>query len=291
MELGLRLVITETPPAWLLYPKTYGLKGIVINNDIDGLISGLIVSHYTGLPIVAMFDYKAIWYSIEHKEHQLEELLFVDSDIQKSGVRSVGNHVTMINRSDRTNPLNYNLNNRHYIALNNNFHKHYAGSTALMVASAFKHMPNTREGKRLLMFADGTFKIPINFKDKLGKPNDKIVLEWLERLALENDLADLLTYSKTDHEYEEYMQLLQTIEYDKREFNVSEDGMFLMPKEKVATICDMLNVSADVPTKFKKIKEMKAVHINGVDGIIMPSNFFARTIASKRRMLLCYLQE
>lgn len=295
-ELGL-IEPKISPPAWLLSPQEYGLKGIVLNNDIDGVQSGLIVSHYTGLPIVAMFDYKHLWYSEEHERYDLHELLFIDSDINKDGIYSVGNHVTMLNRYDKVNPLNYNLNNKYRIARNHNYYEHYAGSTALMVASAFNHLPSSIDGQRLLMFADGTFKIPMNFRDRYNRPNDKIIIKWLERLDFHEELSSLLVYSEDSREYFKYIHLLRSIRYDKSEFNISQEGVFLLQKEKVDTICGLLGVAAHVPTFYKTIKTFNSNYINlsdninSLDGIIdkCPSGeFFAKTFAGKSRMYVCF---
>lgn len=169
--------IKELFPQWCDNIEDY--FSTMLTDDVDGLVSCALLNKIKGYNINYYYDFKNI-YEIEESD---DNSIAVDADIV--GGKCWGNHVTMLSKDDTVNKSSANLNNIFKIS-RTNYTSKFCGSTAIQVWSYYDlPLPETEEGKMLLLCLDVGFKghYSTNFKSTHNK--------WLEHLDFK-ELVEVL---------------------------------------------------------------------------------------------------
>lgn len=142
-------------------------KKCILSPDIDGLLCGLLMSHYLNWEIVGFYDGKVL---IIKTGLQTKDCIFLDMEILRKGIRSVGHHmnVHIINKP----PANYHkimnscINPNHIRGFDRiaNFSSKYPlGTVHLLMYILENKYPGVikikKGGLASLFFADGVWKI------------------------------------------------------------------------------------------------------------------------------------
>lgn len=151
----------------------------VLSPDTDGLLCGLFMSHYLGWHIRGFYDGKIL--ALE-KGFKPKDCVFLDMEIFRPNVRSVGQHMVMYDKDDL--PSNWNnlnqciaANNLRNFDFKNDFKiKYPLGTIHLLLALiGRKHsVAIPKSAVSPLLYADGTFKNQFNYPEN--------VLSWLDFL-------------------------------------------------------------------------------------------------------------
>lgn len=73
-------------------------RDCVLSPDGDGLLCGLLMSHYLGWKIRGFYDGKA---AVIQKGYSARDCVFLDMEIYRAGVRSVGHHMLLVNKKHK----------------------------------------------------------------------------------------------------------------------------------------------------------------------------------------------
>lgn len=141
-----------TLPEWVSKDATYDL---VLTNDIDSLVSCVILKMCKGWDVKYFYDFNTVYYSRQLKRDNAHPRVWVDCCVLKE--RGFDNHVTMLSSEDWINPNLCNLNNVYKISADDYFSK-YNLSTALLVWSIYGlPIPKSEEGKMILLSIDSSY--------------------------------------------------------------------------------------------------------------------------------------
>lgn len=67
-------------------------KEMVIHNDLDGILTGMFLSHYMGWKVVGVYDLETIHISKDFKG-RMEDIIYVDLDVTFKDYKSLGHHI------------------------------------------------------------------------------------------------------------------------------------------------------------------------------------------------------
>ncbi|KLV28662.1 hypothetical protein [Priestia megaterium] len=289
---------------WVFAPADEGLKGIIIQNDLDGLTSGMEYSELTGLPIVGIFDYQRLWFDPKYTDIDPKECVWIDCDVSQSDYYSIGNHVTMASNRDYSAINNFNLSNEFGIhgKRSDIFSYHYTGSTLVMIYAINKKLSALSDsGKRLVAFADGFYNNKVTF------PETKMDV-WLKKLNLYDDLSPVVPQGAHDTaKIAEYGRLIGEINWRKagqwdKPFFVQYDGVvhcefdvdrimkLLNLTEKPAILNATLETAMKFDTGIKNIDEMPSFQDkNGLQSVLnLPNKIFALSFIGSNKILFNY---
>lgn len=159
-------------------------KNCILSPDSDGLLCGLLTSHYLGWNIKGFYDGKIL---IVEKEVRARDCVFLDMEIFREGVKSIGQHMLMYDKDDL--PANWHnfknaiaANNLRNYDFKNDFKLKYPFGTIhlLLGILAQKHAIDIkRDAISPLLYTDGTFKNQFNYPENC--------ISWLEFLAASGD--------------------------------------------------------------------------------------------------------
>ncbi|MBI4159871.1 hypothetical protein HY504_01760 [Candidatus Wolfebacteria bacterium] len=100
-------------------------QNCVLSPDSDGFLCGLFASHYLNWKIRGFYDGKIM---VLEKGFKSKDCIFLDMEVFRKGIRSVGQHMVMFNKKDRL-PKNwsnfddcFSANNTREYDANHNFH-------------------------------------------------------------------------------------------------------------------------------------------------------------------------
>lgn len=150
-----------------LLPKWYQCDeehDLVLSDDIDSLASCAVLNMIKGWKIKYFYDFNTIYASKEIQKRR-NKRCWVDIATYKG--RAFDNHVSKVSEWESWNKSMINLNQMCEVT-NDNYTDKYAGSTLLTVWSVYNiPLPETEEGKMLLMCIDSAYKgfYATNFKD------------------------------------------------------------------------------------------------------------------------------
>lgn len=165
-----------------------GNYNLYMSNDLDSLLSCLYLKHIKGYEVTRFYDF----YNIYETRHNNKEFIGIDMALEQGKVWD--NHITRLNRMDIANPESANINSVSDIN-RKNYRTKYAGSTVLQILSYYNiPLPQSREGKLILLAIDSSFAGYYNsdFKD--------VCLNWLEQLEL-YELIDILKSGTSINEF------------------------------------------------------------------------------------------
>lgn len=141
-----------------LLPKWYQCDeehDLVLSDDIDSLASCAVLNMVKGWKVKYFYDFNAI-YASKKVQKRRNKKCWVDIATYKG--RAFDNHVSRITSWDEWNKDMINLNQMNEVT-NENYTDKYAGSTLLTVWSVYDiPLPETEEGKMLLLCIDSTYK-------------------------------------------------------------------------------------------------------------------------------------
>jgi hypothetical protein len=174
--------IVELHP-WIIQPN----QKCVLSPDSDGLLCGLFMSHYLNWEIAGYYDGKVM---VLDKNYSAKDVVFLDMEICRNGVKSIGHHMLMFNqkyfplvKEKFMNCIQPNL-MRNYDA--KTFRLKYPLATIHLLIgildNTFKRIKLSESAICPLFFTDGTFNVLFSYPEN--------VLDWLKYLrANENGSA------------------------------------------------------------------------------------------------------
>lgn len=158
-------------------------QNCVLSPDSDGLLCGLLMSHYLGWRICGFYDGKVL--AIEEGVSP-QDCVFLDMEIYRPNIRSVGQHMVMYDKEDLPpNWSNFNnciaANNLRNYDFKNDFKLKYPLGTVHMLLSILgqdQTIPIPKSAVSPLLYTDGTFKNQFNYPENC--------LSWLDFLGANN---------------------------------------------------------------------------------------------------------
>src|SRR3989344_3071729 len=225
-ELNYRDLIARYP--WVVERE----QKCVISPDADGILCGLFMSQYLDWEIVGYYDNGK---NLLLKEGvKAEECVFLDTEIYRSNIRSVGQHILLLRLEDTDIDLeNYknclNPNTLRGRTLEENFSKKYPLGTIhllLCVVGTTQAITFAENSFFVILQADGTIN---RFLDKYSEN----LYDWLLFLGVENLQNVLRSIIRKDvnlmdlnKEYVKYVQ--QFVKTKKDKIPISERGELIM---------------------------------------------------------------
>ncbi len=169
-----------------LYPwLTAKGQNAILSPDADGILCGLLMSHYFNWNIVGFYDGETIALK---NSMSVSDCIFLDMDIYREHIRSCGHHMVAYNKNELpTNWGNYSkcINPniiRGFDALHDFPQKYPFGTIhfLLCVGGFAGHINNNLpdESIPILLYADGTFKNLLNYPENCAS--------WFEFLNIKN---------------------------------------------------------------------------------------------------------
>lgn len=155
-------------------------QNCILSPDSDGLLCGLLMSHYFGWRVRGFYGGKIL--TVEDGINP-QDCIFLDMEIFRPNIRSVGQHMVMYDKADL--PPNWN-NFRNCIAANNlrNYDfkndfklKYPLGTVHVLLSILGQNQTITipKSAVAPLLYADGTFKNQFNYPENC--------LSWLDYLG------------------------------------------------------------------------------------------------------------
>jgi len=156
----------------------------ILSPDSDGLLCGLLMTHYLNWKVVGFYDGKVM---LLNKDFKAKDCIFLDMEIYRKEIRSMGHHMLLVNKNHIPSDWNKNLNNclqpnllRNYDK-NKDFRLKYPLATVHMligIISQKKKINIPESAICPLFFTDGTFNVLFKYPEN--------VLNWLEYLKAGN---------------------------------------------------------------------------------------------------------
>ena len=140
-------------PKWFEEQKE---NDLVLSDDLDSLVSCAILHKVKGWKVRYFYDFRNLYKSDKIKLNK-DRRVWVDVACL-NGEKTFDNHISTVSLDDTVNKNTINPNNLCMIT-NENYTDKYCGSTALLLWSLYDlPLPETEEGKMLLLTIDSTFK-------------------------------------------------------------------------------------------------------------------------------------
>ena len=155
-------------------------QNCILSPDTDGLLCGLLVAHYLQWRIRGFYDGKVL---IKERDTAATDCVFLDMEIFRSKVRSVGQHMLLFNKKHL--PKNWrdlqnciSANNLRGYDFRHDFKTKYPFGTIHLLLAILTEVVKVEISPRmiaLLLYADGTFKNLFNYPENC--------LSWLQFLG------------------------------------------------------------------------------------------------------------
>lgn len=175
-------------------------QNCILSPDSDGLLCGLLMSHYLGWRIRGFYDGKVL--AVEDGADP-QDCVFLDMEIFRPNIRSVGQHMVMYDKDDL--PSNWghfrnclSANSLRNYDFKNDFKFKYPLGTVHMLLSILGHgqaIAIPKNAVAPLLYTDGTFKNQFNYPENC--------LSWLHYLGA-NDSGNPLQKIFLDRHYSTY---------------------------------------------------------------------------------------
>jgi len=171
-------------------------QNCILSPDSDGLLCGLFVSEYLGWKVKGFYDGKFL---ILEKGISPRDCVFLDMEIFRKGVKSIGQHMVLFNKDQVPNNWgNFNdclsANNIRGYDGKHDFPQKYPLATIhllLGVVGSVKKIEIPKDAICALLYTDGTFKNLFNYPDNC--------LSWLKFLHADNEKSPLHKIFFNDH--------------------------------------------------------------------------------------------
>lgn len=171
-------------------------QNCVLSPDSDGLLCGLFTSYYLNWKIRGFYDGKIL---VLEKGFRPKDCVFLDIEVFRKGVRSIGQHMVMFNKGRL--PENwsnfdncFSANNIRDYDAKNNFPQKYPLATIhllLGVIGSIRKIDIPTMAICPLLYTDGIFKNLFNYPDNC--------LDWLKFLQANNATNPLHAIFFNDH--------------------------------------------------------------------------------------------
>ena len=130
---------------------------LVLSDDLDSLVSCAILNKVKGWKVRYFYDFENLYKSNKININK-DMRVWVDVAVL-NGEKAFDNHVSMVSLDDRAGGDRMINPNKFCMITNENYIDKYCGSTALLLWSLYDlPLPETEEGKMLLLCIDSTFK-------------------------------------------------------------------------------------------------------------------------------------
>lgn len=163
-------------------------QNCILSPDSDGLLCGLLTSHYMNWHIKGFYDGKVL---MLEKGISARKCVFLDMEIFRKDVMSVGQHMLMYDKTDL--PDNWSnfenavaANNLRNYDFKNNFKAKYPFGTIHLLLGIVSQKQKVRIKKSAispLLYTDGTFKNQFNYPENC--------ISWLKFLAAKRNDSPL----------------------------------------------------------------------------------------------------
>ncbi|NME94597.1 hypothetical protein HF847_01055 [Clostridium cochlearium] len=172
-------------PNWTKKEEMKGIQSLCLSDDIDSLFSCIVLKKiFPQLSIDAFYTFNTLFKT----DTKIKSIIGVDMDL--TGGKCWGNHVTLLSAEDKKNKKCANLNTVLDISRDNYYEK-YAGSTLIQVLSRYNIGLNnmSKEQLEVLISVDTAFKQFYYFNSKLFKKyyNDILQYPMFEKILKEHD--------------------------------------------------------------------------------------------------------
>lgn len=203
-------------------------KNCIISPDADGMLCGLFMSHFFNWKIVGYYDNGKNL--ILKKGLNAEDCIFLDTEIKRPDIKSIGHHISLFRKEDSEKILNgyancLNPNHLRGRTLKENFGGKYPMATIHLLISiigSIKKIEFSDKSFFVVLQADGTIN---RFLDRYSEN----LRDWLIYLGAENSghvlnkmLDKKTTLLKINREYVDYVQ--RFIKTKKDKIPISERG-------------------------------------------------------------------
>lgn len=211
---------------------------LVLSDDLDSLLSCAILNKVKGWKVRYFYNFDSLYKSNKIKEINKDKRVWVDVACL-NGEKTFDNHISSVSLSDTVNEKLKNIINPNTMCMitNDNYCDKYCGSTALLLWSLYDlPLPETEEGKMLLLTIDSTFLGYWNpkFKDKFRDRNKFFLCDVF-------GMEELYKVQER-HTYEEFEEI--RIKYETMRKIIFKDG-------KLNTLLD-----------FDRIGEVLGIELN-----------------------------
>ncbi len=160
----------------------------ILSPDSDGLLCGLFMSHYLDWKIKGFYDGKVL---LLEKGFNMKDCVFLDMEIFRKEVKSIGQHMVMFNRNKL--PSNWDkfnnaisANNLRNFDFSHNFIEKYPFGTVHLLMAIVGQEASIQVRKDAicpLLYVDGTFKNLFNYPENC--------LSWLRFLGGDSKASSL----------------------------------------------------------------------------------------------------
>lgn len=166
-------------------------QAMVISPDLDGVLSALLLQHLWQWQVVGFYDAGTLWLLKEYSDLDATKPVFVDHDIYRKHIPSIGHHMlkwgrdTLIPEHEDTDAQSINPNLIRGFTLNHEFGRKYPYGTFHFLAACYsawgdlKDYRPSREFLPLLMHVDSSLQSAFTY--------EKNALDWLEWLGGSDD--------------------------------------------------------------------------------------------------------
>lgn len=266
---------------------------LVLSDDIDGLVSTSILKNCKGWNVEYFYDFEHLYITDKARNKTIEQRqkdrCWCDISILLDE-RCFDNHVNRRDVDDWENPLAINPNKIAHVT-NKSYTGKYAGSTALLLWSLYKlPLPETEEGKMLLLSIDSAFKgfYYERFSD-IWRANKYFISNLL-------DFPELYELMKR-HTLDEFYNIVvkYNVEEDSREAKKTRwNNGKLETNLDLKTISDLLGIEVSLPNyEFSELLELNTV--NGYFGNMqiqeLPKNYMTAAYTYKGKISASYIRK
>ena len=187
-------------------------QNCIISPDADGMLCGLFMSNFLNWKIVGYYDNGKNL--ILKKGFKAKDCIFLDTEIHRPDVRSIGHHISLLRQSDTLIDLDnyrncFNPNTSRGRTFKENFTLKYPMGTIHLLISiigSVKEIKFSKESFFVVLQADGTIN---RFLDRYSEN----LREWLVYLGIDESdhvlskmLNEEITLLKINKEYVEYIK-------------------------------------------------------------------------------------
>lgn len=252
-------------PTWY---RDFTKYDVVLSDDIDGLVSTSALKFAKNWNVEYFYDFSTLYASnnVYFKENKSATRVWADVSIIVQDAMTFDNHVNRMSLDDYTNPNAINPNILSDIT-NKNYYDKYLGSTALVIWDLYKiPLPETEEGKMLLLCIDTTFK-GFYGKPQYQKANKHFLCDVL-------DMEELYEVLKR-HTQKEFYQIIEKYELS-RKIRVNSDGYLYTNLD-----LDLLTRLLGIPVELPQIKMNRyASFENKFDGLFYKNSIKSKGVAT-----------
>jgi len=230
--------------SWLMEDRT----DCILSPDSDGFLSGLLMSHIFNWKIRGFYDGKVL---VVRRGIDVSKCVFLDIEIFRNGVRSIGHHMLLYNRNiAHENWINWNTCLqpnilRNYDALHSFRIKYPLATVHLLLATVGVQTKVRLPGSSIcpLLFTDGTFNVLFKYPEN--------VLDWLRYLGAEQIDNPLNTlFMSKDNTVYSLMVAMDTFFKQRDTFSAArERGDRLRISQRDGTFANLITESSRTSIK------------------------------------------